>query len=464
MAKFDRRKFLIQSGGLLALPFFESLYGINYARAANTPLRALFFDLKIGIFMGDYNKRRDINNGTGGKSLFVPQRTIDELSDVKDYVNQYIGLSNHGTRNGKSHPGLSYTLATGYYFHKKENNTKPNQKNYFSWDQLALKAIGRGHFQGSMSLVPGSSCGHNFYSNGNSVTKYTNARQVFDILFPNSLKNKIAGNNNNTPDRKNLLKKSMLDFLVEDINSLKTKLNSSDKVILDRHLTSVREVESSINVDIGDVDSCHIPNAPNSNTFQNNAKHFAELIPLAYACDSSRVFSFSIGDERRNNGKGEDYNFLPEVSGVSNFHNTLTHAWQGANSNQKKYEEYTKMHLAIDRYRFSLINKIAKKLKDTDDGGGSNMLDNSLIFASSHMANGGTHGHSNLPVFTIGKAGNKIKTGRVLRYNGFDNGKKMYSTPVGTLQRSLLNVLGNNIKNFGDSGTGGVQAQDLLKS
>jgi len=108
----------------------------------------------------------------------------------------------------------------------------------------------------------------------------------------------------------------MLDFLVEDISSLKTKLNSSDKVILDRHLTSVREVESSINVDITDVDSCHIPDVPNTITFQKNAEHFTDMIPLVYACDTTRVFSFSIDDEgetKGNNGK-ETYEFLPEVN------------------------------------------------------------------------------------------------------------------------------------------------------
>ena len=52
---------------------------------------------------------------------------------------------------------------------------------------------------------------------------------------------------------------------------------------------------------------------------------------------------------------------------------------------------------------------LAKKLRATTDGTGANLLDNSVIFASSDCAEGFNHGLKDQPMLVIGKARGRLK-------------------------------------------------------
>ena len=80
---------------------------------------------------------------------------------------------------------------------------------------------------------------------------------------------------------------------------------------------------------------------------------------------------------------------------------------------------------------------------DAIDEGGSTMLDNSLVFLSSEIANGQLHNQDNKPILLLGSAGGVIKTGSHVNYN---------AVPQANLFISLLNALGVPATTFGTAG------------
>ncbi len=75
------------------------------------------------------------------------------------------------------------------------------------------------------------------------------------------------------------------------------------------------------------------------------------------------------------------------------------------------------------RWNWNELAKFAKKLKATPDGSG-NMLDNTLIYGTSHF--GLHHTVKRTPVILIGNAQGKLKTGRSLKVST-DNDKVLTS-------------------------------------
>ena len=71
------------------------------------------------------------------------------------------------------------------------------------------------------------------------------------------------------------------------------------------------------------------------------------------------------------------------------------------------------------------------------------MLDNSLVYLSSEIANGINHDQGNKPILLLGSAGGKIKTGQYAVYNG---------DPQANLFITMLNALGVPATTFGTAG------------
>jgi len=91
-----------------------------------------------------------------------------------------------------------------------------------------------------------------------------------------------------------------------------------------------------------------------------------------------------------------------------------------------------------------MVPYFLKKLKETPDGDGSNLLDNTLVIYGSPMGNSNVHNHKRCPLFLAGKAGGALKGGLHL--------KAADGTPMANAFLSVLQDIGlTDLKQFGDS-------------
>jgi hypothetical protein len=164
-----------------------------------------------------------------------------------------------------------------------------------------------------------------------------------------------------------------------------------------------------------------------SNDFAEHVKLMFDLQVLAFASDTTRVFSFKMGRD----GSARVY---PESGVRSAFHPASHHG---------EREDRVTDFMKINRYHVSLVPYFLKKLQDTADGEHT-LLDNTLVIYGSPMGNSNVHNHKRCPLFLAGKAGGALRGGLHL--------KAADGTPMANVFLSVLQDIGlEDLKTFGDS-------------
>lgn len=91
------------------------------------------------------------------------------------------------------------------------------------------------------------------------------------------------------------------------------------------------------------------------------------------------------------------------------------------------------------------MGSLARKLHAVKDDAGVSLLDQSLLFASSEIADGDHHTHTDLPVLVLGRGGGAVVSGRHIRRP---------DEPMANLFITMLQSVGVPATAFGDDGTG----------
>ncbi|MFT3776389.1 MAG: DUF1552 domain-containing protein [Minicystis sp.] len=194
------------------------------------------------------------------------------------------------------------------------------------------------------------------------------------------------------------------DAVLEDFKELKQKLGANDKIRMDAHMEGLSELEAKIK-SLPPV--CGLPNQPLETTdvvdgITKINQAMSDLIAFAFACDVTRIGSLLFVG-------GASEAAYTEI-GLSSQH-TISHGFSTNAVGTGPYTESGKvdqMHQGVV-YTMQQLAYLANKLKSTPDGAGSNLLDNSVIFASSDCAEGFNHGLKDQPMLIIGRAGGKLK-------------------------------------------------------
>jgi hypothetical protein len=230
--------------------------------------------------------------------------------------------------------------------------------------------------------------------------------------------------------------KSILDWVTNQISTLRKEIGSSDRQRLNEYLDNIREIERRIQrveARNSSGESRAFPEAPIGvpDSFEEHVHIMMDLIAIAFASDTTRVFSFKLGRD----ASGRAY---PESGVNTGFHNASHHG-----EREDRILEFAK----INRYHVSMVPYLLDKLKKTPDGDG-NLLDNSLILYGSPMADSNIHNHRRAPLFLAGHAGGRLKGGVHV--------KAADGTPMANSMLTMLHMLGrDDLKQFGDS-TGGL--------
>jgi hypothetical protein len=226
--------------------------------------------------------------------------------------------------------------------------------------------------------------------------------------------------------------KSILDWVTNQISTLRKEIGSSDRRRLNEYLENIREIERRIQrveARNSSGEARAFPEAPIGvpDSFEEHVHIMMDLIAIAFASDTTRVFSFKLGRD----ASGRAY---PESGVTTGFHNASHHG-----EREDRILEFAK----INRYHVSMVPYLLDKLKKTPDGDG-NLLDNSLILYGSPMADSNIHNHRRAPLFVAGHAGGRLKGGVHVRAAD--------GTPMANSMLTMLHLLGrDDVQQFGDS-------------
>src|SRR4051812_4626068 len=427
-----RRTFLRGMGATLALPLLDAM--IPAATAATKtpalPVRRLgYVFMPMGCDQSRWTPR-----GTDGK--------LDTLSPILDslgpHKNDITVLTNMELRN--AYPGSHATSNSSFLSCARAKHTESSD--YYlgtTADQLAARQIGAETQLPSLELAmdmlqTAGQCDNGYacvYQNNLSWSSPTtplpyeaHPRVVFERLF---------GEGGSLAERRAALRKraSLLDYVTEDIASLKRTLGPSDQRKINEYLETVREVERRIQKAEADAATNSLPadldrplGVPAA--YADHARLMFDLQVLAMQGDITRVISFQLARETSNRT-------YPEI-GVSDPHHPLSHH----GNDPEKIARMAK----INAFHVSLFAYYLERLKATPDGNGS-LLDHSLILYGSGIGNPNVHDHTNLPILVAGGAAGGMKGGRHIRYD--------QPVPLANLHLTLLDKVGVKIDSFADS-------------
>jgi hypothetical protein len=250
-------------------------------------------------------------------------------------------------------------------------------------------------------------------------------RVVFDQLFG-------VGATPEERAARRLEDRSILDTITSAVARLTKDLGPGDRARLADYLDDVREIERRIQrVEAANSrgEPRELPGAPIGvpDAFDEHVKLMFDLQALAFASDTTRIFSFKLGRD----ASGRVY---PGSGVTTGFHNASHHA-----EKEDRIIEFSR----INRYHVNLIPYFLEKLKSIPDGD-SNLLENTLVIYGSPMGNPNVHNHKRCPLFLAGHAGGTLKGNLHLKAED--------GTPMANVFLTLLHGLGlDEMSSFGDS-------------
>jgi hypothetical protein len=240
-------------------------------------------------------------------------------------------------------------------------------------------------------------------------------------------------------------RKRALDAVLDSAASLRARLGKADQMRLDHHLEGVHQIENQIELlssmpttptttDAKLVDpAMAYPNMGAVGSISKlRSSAMTDLIVFALATDLTRVFSFMFTCSACH-GNYADAGLDPVT-----FHEDYGHR-----KSPKGMDSATKGFLTGVQYAMTNFNNTLSAMMTCADGAG-NLLDNSVVYATSCTSESQTHSGNDYPVLVAGKAGGLLKTDQHLRMvdgpsgtTGAPNGDNLSKVPY-----TLLTALG----------------------
>lgn len=434
--RISRRTVLRGTTAALGLPLLELMAPGRLAAAGSSgsshPVRLAWV-----FFPNGTNPERWAPETEGPDWEIKP--SLEPLRELKGDLSVLSGLAQVNARSLGDGPGDHARSAAAFLTGAHPLKTSgANMKVGRSADQIAAEHYGRATRLSSIELGTeagraAGSCDSGYacaYSNNISwktatqpMAKEINPRLAFERLFGNG----AAGA---TVEKKDLLfQRSILDIVADDAKQLRNQLGYQDQQKLDEYFTSVRDVEQRIDrmteplaFDV----SGERPADEEPADIGEHIRLMYDMLVLAFKTDTTRIGTFMLGNE----GSGKSYPMI----GVNEGHHQLSH--------HQNDQDKVKKIAAIDKFFAEQFAYFLRKLKETPEGEG-NLLDNCLIVYGGAIRDGNRHDHHDLPILLAGRGGGAISAGNHVKFPT--------ETPLNNLYLSMLDCVGVNIREFGDS-------------
>ena len=385
----NRRTFLRGSGVALALPWLDCMSLAHDAADVPARLASVYFPFGVSLpsdksEYADWNWFPKQENDT-----FHFRNSLKSLEPLREHVTVLGGLSHPAGRKMGGHD-------TGDIFLTGATFRGTTYRNSISLDQYIASQIGEQTRFGSLVLSSDGGVGEptrsttlSFTAQGRPIPAISSPRQIFERLF--------GDGDASSKTQRRLLENtgSMLDQVLENSRSMKTRLGKLDQRKLDEYLSSVRDIEQRVNRSQAwlDVPKPEVAeSAANLNADQSSPVEYMQamydLIFLAFQTDSTRLATYMLGQVA---GATTIANTFPACLGLPGNWHGLAHG-AGKNDGAKNLGRFDQL-LAEQLTRFMI------RLNDTPEADGT-MLDNTLVFYGS--SNSKTHNNNNYPLVLAG--------------------------------------------------------------
>lgn len=449
----NRRNFLKGMGGVsLALPMFSSLgcesrksqavEKLGQAALAETGFPKRF----VVIYTPNGNIARELPPAmdfTG--TIFEP------LTPFKDKLMLLRGLdlSVHNIPPGEPHQqGMAFL--TGRPLNQGNmvggDGTLAGWASGISMDQHIAAAIGQDtkhkslHFGVQSTAYGGTEV--------RTVLSYAGADQpIANETSPYSMFNLVFSGLGQDPvgvEKLRGRRKSVLDAVGKRYESLNPKLSAEDRLKMEQHLASIREVEKRLDSPAGTVGGyCQVPSTGSPidlndpNNYPIIGKLQMDLAAMALACDLTRVITLQWSASTNN----KPYPFLSYDDGTG-LKPILDDEHVMGHQPDTDVHSWNKLRI-IRRWYMEQFAYLLGKLNEVQEGTGT-MLDNTVVLLASEIAQGNTHSHMDMPFFVAGSGGGYFKTGQDISFNG--------EVPHNNLLVSIANAMGLPDTTFGLEG------------
>lgn len=235
------------------------------------------------------------------------------------------------------------------------------------------------------------------------------------------------------PDPNIMTRKSVLSVVMDDTRSLNTQIGADDRARLDQYFTGLRELEQRFNQRLtkpapiaackpGEKITKEPPVSTEVKVIADRHKTMSELLAMAVACDQTRVFNMAHG------------NIGTTREGYDKTHHSSTH--------EEPVDEtlgYQPNVSWFTRRQMEAWVQLVTTFASIKEGDGT-LLDHCFIAANTDHSLARIHQLDNLPMFTAGKLGGKVKTGLHIDGGG---------TTTARLGYTAMKVMGLEMKSWG---------------
>jgi hypothetical protein len=401
-----RRTFLRGIGTTLALPVLDAMipsFASAQEAASRTTLRLAFFYGPNGRIMKNWTPAAE------GAAFDLPP-SLAPLAPFRDQMMVLSGLNIKAADPVGNEPGGVHARPCASYL--TGIHPKPGGAMGVSADQLAARVFGKETQLASLELAMDSAdvlgAADGGYSDAYTKTiswrtpttplpMENNPRAVFERLVGESASTDPA-----VRLRQIKQKRSVLDFLAQDVARLSGEIGPADRSKLTEYLEAVRDIERRIQL-AEEQASRELPEferpAGVPATYSEHAKLMFELLVIAFQGDMTRVSTFMMGREQGDRAYRE--------IGIGDGHHSLSH--------HAGNPEAIALCAEIDALHSRLFAHFLEKMRETKDGDGT-LLDHSIISYGSGLSDGNAHLHNDVPMLLLGGAGGRLKGSRHTRY------------------------------------------------
>ena len=242
-------------------------------------------------------------------------------------------------------------------------------------------------------------------------------------------------------------KKSILDYVDRRMSGLAPKLSQHDQQKIEQHLTKVRELEQALDNMVLESEICFVPDAVDTSDYDpfsgtNSAdngsivdastdeaipkvgRFMMDMLVMALACEITHVASLQWTDTEAKH----------------------TFPWLGLDQHHHYYQHdggFRPVECEQIVTWYSEQHAYLLQEMDAVDMGGHTLLDESVVFFGSELAQPPTHSKANMP-FLLAGGGGGLRGGRFLRNDDLPDPSH------NNLLVAILNLFGDERQVFGD--------------
>ena len=447
----SRRAFIGRMGYGIALPFLSAMMpaGLARAQSANsTPTRLVCIEESMGCAGGsDWGHARNLfappetgrDFTIGNDSQLKPLEAFREYLTVVSSTDCHMADPFNADQIGGDHDRSTAVFLT----QAMPKQTQGSDMHIgVSIGQLHAQRFGQDTVLPSLELCieeidRGGGCAYNYHCAYTTSLAWATPNQPLPaIREPRAVFERLFGAGDSEQDRQERRQtdKSMLDWMLTEVDRVSKSLGPADRVALDEYLQHIREVERRIQLmearsnSGGNGESSALPEAPSGipGTWEEHMQLMFDLQVLALQSDMTRAITFKTGFDQSNRT-------FPQSGTNKSIH--------GASHHGNVPDDIMDFH-RINTYRTGALAYFLEKMKTTMDGDGS-LLDKTAIVYGSPMGDPNLHNHKRCPLLLMGHA------------NGALAGNMHIAAPEGTPMANafvtLMQGLGHELDSFGDS-------------